>query len=158
MAATKAIEYAPQCGDLTVESVVFHSNNFMVNFNYPQSAPAYKQICKFLINCPLAEAFIKTPKVLYQNFLREFWCTTITYNPNPPADDSEALPIKEYKIQFIVMNGKKPLTLDYKTFVETTGLDYNQGTYVSHPSREAVKAELAKIASEEVLVNRTPML
>ncbi|GJS95877.1 hypothetical protein Tco_0802845 [Tanacetum coccineum] len=83
MAATKAIEYAPQCGDLTVESVVFHSNNFM------------------------------------------FWCTTIAYDPNPPADDSEALPLKEYKIQFIVMNGKKPLTLDYKTFVETTGLDYN---------------------------------
>ncbi|GJW54401.1 hypothetical protein Tco_0098486 [Tanacetum coccineum] len=43
------------------------------------------------------------------------------------------------------MNGKKPLTLDYKTFIKATGLDYNKGTYVSHPSPEAVKAELEKL-------------
>ncbi|GJR36605.1 retrovirus-related pol polyprotein from transposon TNT 1-94 [Tanacetum coccineum] len=30
----------------------------------------------------------------------------------------------------LVMNGKKPLILDYKTFVESTGLDYAKGTYV----------------------------
>ncbi|GJX14389.1 hypothetical protein Tco_0206147, partial [Tanacetum coccineum] len=97
MAANKAIEYAPQCSDLTVESIGFHSNNFVRNFNYPQSAPAYKEICKFLMNCPLAKAFTKTPSVLYQNFLREFWCTAISYDPNPPADDFEEHPLKEYK-------------------------------------------------------------
>ncbi|GJX90725.1 hypothetical protein Tco_0344051, partial [Tanacetum coccineum] len=43
------------------------------------------------------------------------------------------------------MNGKKPLTLDFKTFTESTGLDYAKDTYVSHPSIEEVKAELAKI-------------
>ncbi|GJY22140.1 hypothetical protein Tco_0394706 [Tanacetum coccineum] len=158
MAANQAIEYAPQCGDLTIESVVFHSKNFVGNFNYPQSALAYKQICKFLMNCPLAEAFTKTPSVLYQNFLRKFWCTDIAYDPSPPEDDSEEHPLKEYKIKFRVINGKKPLTLDFKTFVEATGLDYNQGTYVSHSSPEDVKAELARIATDEVLINRTPVL
>nr|GEW36762.1 retrovirus-related Pol polyprotein from transposon TNT 1-94 [Tanacetum cinerariifolium] len=37
-------------------------------------------------------------------------------------------------------------------------LGYNQGAYVSHPSPEAVKDELAKFATNEVLVNRTPVL
>ncbi|GKD12496.1 hypothetical protein Tco_1196903 [Tanacetum coccineum] len=53
--------------------------------------------------------------------------------------------------QVSVMNGKKPLTLDFKTFTESIGLDYNEDTYVSHPSPEVVKAELAKIATNEVL-------
>ncbi|GJV30144.1 retrovirus-related pol polyprotein from transposon TNT 1-94 [Tanacetum coccineum] len=60
--------------------------------------------------------------------LRKFWCTTIAYD------------------------------LDFKTFVEATGLDYNQGTYVSHSSPEDVKAELARIATDDVLINRTPVL
>ncbi|GKD50315.1 hypothetical protein Tco_1279291 [Tanacetum coccineum] len=93
MAANQALEYSPQCGDLIVESVVFHSNNFVGNFNYPQCAPTYKQICKFLMNCPLAEAFTKTPSVLYQNFLKEFWCTAIAYDPNLHVDDFEEHPL-----------------------------------------------------------------
>ncbi|GJT57230.1 reverse transcriptase domain-containing protein [Tanacetum coccineum] len=79
------------------------------------------------------------------NLLREFWCTAVATHPNPPADDFKVLHLKEYQIKFSVMNGKKPLTLDYKTFVESTGLDYAKGTYVSHPSLNAIKAELAKI-------------
>ncbi|GJZ82248.1 hypothetical protein Tco_0647421 [Tanacetum coccineum] len=158
MAANQEIEYAPQCGNLTIEFVVFHSNNFVGNFNYPQSAPTYKQIYKFLMNCPLAGAFTKTPSVLYQNFFREFWCTTIAYDPNLLSNNFEARPLKEYKIKFTVMNGNNPLTLDFKTFVETTSLDYNQGTYVSHPSLEAVKAELTKIATNEGLINKTRVL
>ncbi|GKC99561.1 hypothetical protein Tco_1169836 [Tanacetum coccineum] len=130
MAATKAIKYAPQCGDLTIEFVVFHKNNFVGNFKYPQSASAYKLICKFLMNCPLAEAFTKTPKVLYPNFLKEFWCTAIAYEPNPLADNFEARPLKEYKIK----------------------------TYVSHPSPEDVKAELTKINYNPILLDRTPVL
>ncbi|GJY86953.1 hypothetical protein Tco_0500979 [Tanacetum coccineum] len=50
-----------------------------------------------------------------------------------------------------VMNSKKPLTLDFKTFTKCTGLDYNRGTYVSHPSPEAEKAGPAKIITNEVL-------
>ncbi|GKB76464.1 hypothetical protein Tco_0943359 [Tanacetum coccineum] len=59
--------------------------------SYPQTAPAYYDIYKYLMNCPLVEAFTKTPSVVYQNFIREFWCTAIAYNPNPPIDDSEVL-------------------------------------------------------------------
>ncbi|GJZ04003.1 hypothetical protein Tco_0537278 [Tanacetum coccineum] len=73
----------------------------------------------------------------------EVWCTAIAYDLNPYADNSKVHALKEYKIKFTVMNGKKPLTLDFKTFCEATGLDYNKGTYVSHPSPEAVKAKLA---------------
>ncbi|GJR78264.1 hypothetical protein Tco_0149049 [Tanacetum coccineum] len=107
------------------------------------------------MNYPLVEAFTKTPSVLYQNFLKEFWCTTVVEDPNPLEDDSEVRPLKEFVIKFIVMNGKKPLTLDYKTFCESTGLDYNKGNYVAHPFLEAVKAELAKIAINEALGTRS---
>ncbi|GJT44746.1 hypothetical protein Tco_0953461 [Tanacetum coccineum] len=57
---------------------------------------------------------------------------------HPPIDSSEARPPKEFIIKFSVMNGKKPLTLDYKTFCESTRLDYNKGNYVAHLSLEAV--------------------
>nr|GEU52309.1 reverse transcriptase domain-containing protein [Tanacetum cinerariifolium] len=56
------------------------------------------------------------------------------------------------------MNGKKPLILDYKTFVESTRLDYSKGTYVSHPYPKAVKAELAKNVENPILLDRTPVL
>ncbi|GJR27213.1 hypothetical protein Tco_1103445 [Tanacetum coccineum] len=78
-----------------------------------------------------------------------------TTTHQPPTDNSMACPLKEFKIKFSMMNGKKPLTLDYKTFVKPTGLDYNKGTYVSHPSLEAIKAELAKITIDANLLNRT---
>nr|GEX85298.1 reverse transcriptase domain-containing protein [Tanacetum cinerariifolium] len=44
MAANQAIEYAPQCCDLTIESLVFHNNHVVINFSYPQSALSYKEI------------------------------------------------------------------------------------------------------------------
>ncbi|GJZ87531.1 retrovirus-related pol polyprotein from transposon TNT 1-94 [Tanacetum coccineum] len=154
------LKQAPKglCGDLTVESLVFHNNNVVGNFSYPQSTPAYKEICKFLMNCPLAEAFTRTSSVVYQNFLKEFWCTTIVYDLNPPTNDFEVRPLKEFKFQFSVMNGKKLLTIDFKTFTESTGINYYDGTYVSHPSPEAVKAELAKIIINLVLLDMTPVL
>ncbi|GJR27593.1 retrovirus-related pol polyprotein from transposon TNT 1-94 [Tanacetum coccineum] len=107
---------------------------------------------------PTKKAFIKCPSVLYQNFLREFRCTTISYDPNPPADETQSRPLKEYLIKFSVMNGKKPLTLDFKTFTTSTGLDYNNGEYVAHPSPEAVKAELAKIITNPSYLDKTPVL
>ncbi|GKB50970.1 retrovirus-related pol polyprotein from transposon TNT 1-94, partial [Tanacetum coccineum] len=85
-------------------------------------------------------------------------CTAIAYDPNPLINDSEARPLKEYLIKFLVMNGKKPLIFDYKTFIESTRLDYAKGTYVSHPSPEAVKAELAKIVENRILLDRTHVL
>ncbi|GKD24083.1 hypothetical protein Tco_1225786 [Tanacetum coccineum] len=103
-------------------------------------------------------AFTKTPSVVYHNFLREFLCTAIAYDPNPPADIFEVRPLKEFLIKFLVMNGKKPLILDYKTFVESAGLDYATDTYVSHPSPKAVKAKLAKIIENPILLDRTPVL
>ncbi|GKB42023.1 hypothetical protein Tco_0886965 [Tanacetum coccineum] len=156
MASNKAIEHAPQCGDLTVESLTFHNNNVVGVFSYLETAPAYHEICKYLMNCPLAEAFTKTPSMVYQNFLREFWCTTIAYDPNPPTNYSKVHPLKEYKIKFSVMNGKNPLTLDFETFTESTRLDYTKDAYVSHPSTEEVKAELAKIVDDLILLDRTP--
>ncbi|GJR08044.1 hypothetical protein Tco_0790696 [Tanacetum coccineum] len=145
MAANQAIECAHQCGELTVKSLTFRNNNVVGVFRYPKTAPAYHEICKYLMNYPLAEDFTKIPLVAYQNLPREFWCTAIATYPNLPTDDSEVLPLKEYKIKFSMMNDIKPLALNYKTFIESTRLDYAKGTYVSHPSPKAVKAELAKI-------------
>ncbi|GJY92635.1 retrovirus-related pol polyprotein from transposon TNT 1-94 [Tanacetum coccineum] len=82
----------------------------------------------------------------------EFWCTIVVEDPNPPEDDSEVRPLKEFIIKFTLMKGKNPLNLDYKTFCESTRLDYNKGNYVAHPSPEVVKAELAKITINEALV------
>ncbi|GJV42188.1 hypothetical protein Tco_1420628 [Tanacetum coccineum] len=75
------------------------------------------------------------------------------------TDDNVADPFtKPVPFNKRVMNGTKPLTLDYKTFVESTGLDYAKGIYVSHPSLEAVKAELAKIIENPIILDRTPVL
>nr|GEZ64001.1 hypothetical protein [Tanacetum cinerariifolium] len=90
----------------------------------------------------------KTSSALEEFILLKFWCTAIAYDPSPPEDDFKERPLKEYKIKFRVMNKKKPLTLDFKTIFKATGLDYNQGFYVSHPSPDAVKAELASIATD----------
>nr|GEY80379.1 copia protein [Tanacetum cinerariifolium] len=57
-----------------------------------------------------------------------------------------------------VMNGKKPLILDFKTFVTSTGLDYNNGEYVAHPSPKAVKAELAKIVKNPSYLDMNSIL
>ncbi|GKC19347.1 hypothetical protein Tco_1021497 [Tanacetum coccineum] len=72
-------------------------------------------------------------------------CTTIAYDPNPPSDETQSCLLKEYLIKFSVMNGKMPFTLDFKTFTTSTGLDYNNAEYVTHPFPEVVKAKLAKI-------------
>ncbi|GJT99685.1 putative ribonuclease H-like domain-containing protein [Tanacetum coccineum] len=85
-------------------------------------------------------------------------CPAIAYDLSPPVDDSVARPLEEYLIKLSVMNGKKPLNLDYKTFVQSTSLDYSPGTYVSHPSPKAVKAELAKIVTNSSYLDKTPIL
>ncbi|GJY42322.1 hypothetical protein Tco_0429592 [Tanacetum coccineum] len=149
MASNQAIKYAPQCGDLAVESLVFQTNNVVGNFNYPPTILAYKTIYKLLMNCPLRTAFMKCPSALYQNFFREFWCTAIAYDPNLSTDENKPRLLKEFLIKFTVMNGKKPLTLDFNTFTTSIGLDYSNGAYVAYPSIKVVKAELAKIVLGE---------
>ncbi|GJV58835.1 hypothetical protein Tco_0080471 [Tanacetum coccineum] len=43
MTANHAIEYAPQCLDLTVESLVFQSNNFVVSHSPPDEGTRKSQ-------------------------------------------------------------------------------------------------------------------
>ncbi|GJV59731.1 hypothetical protein Tco_1465831 [Tanacetum coccineum] len=133
MASNQAIKYA-----FSVESLTFHNKNIVGVFSYPETAPSYHVICKYLMNCPLAEAFTKTPSVVYQNLLGEFWCTAIATHLNSPTDNSKVCPLKEYTIKFSVMNDKRPLILDFKTFIKSTGFNYAKDAYVSHPSHEVL--------------------
>ncbi|GJT41152.1 hypothetical protein Tco_0941017 [Tanacetum coccineum] len=115
-------------------------------------------IMKFLLNCPLIKAFTICPSVVYHNFLREFRSTAVAYNPFPLTDETEQCPLREFLFFFLVLNGQRPLTLDFNTFCSSTGLDYNNGKYVAHPIPEAVKKELGKIAINPSYLNKTPVL
>nr|GEU71949.1 hypothetical protein [Tanacetum cinerariifolium] len=132
MAEQQTIKYAPQWKNMTVDNVIFQTNNMVGNFTYPPNVPTYKPIMKFLRNCPLYNAFTNYPTVVYQNFLREFWSTLITCDPFPSTDEPETVdpekrPIKEFLIKFLVLNGQQHSTLDIQTFCSSTGLDYNNG-------------------------------
>ncbi|GJS52895.1 hypothetical protein Tco_0626257 [Tanacetum coccineum] len=65
----------------------------------------------------------------YQNFLEEFWSIDVAFDPFPSTDEPERLPLREF-LKFSVLNGQRPLTLDFKTFYSSTGLDYNNAKYV----------------------------
>ncbi|GJT07931.1 hypothetical protein Tco_0842393 [Tanacetum coccineum] len=128
MAEQQTIKYAPQWTNMTVDNVIFQTNNVVV---------------------------------VYQNFLREFWSTAVAFDPFPSTDEPEKCPLKEFLIKFLVLNGQRHLTLDFPTFSSSTGLNYNNDKYVDHPTPEAVKKELGKIAinprqnpSPENLVSR----
>ncbi|GJU68411.1 hypothetical protein Tco_1254670 [Tanacetum coccineum] len=147
MAEQQTIKYAPQWNYITVDNVTFKTNNVVGNFNYPPNVPAYKPIMKYFLNYPLRKAFTKCPSVVYQNFLREFWSTALAYDPSPSTDETEQCPLGEFLIKFSVLNGQRPLTLDFNIFGSLTGLDYNNGTYVAYPTPEAVKKDWAKLPS-----------
>ncbi|GJZ52767.1 hypothetical protein Tco_0607652 [Tanacetum coccineum] len=138
MAEQQTIKYAPQWNNMTVDNVTFQTNNVVCNFNYPPNMPAYKPIMNFLLNRPLNKAFTNYPLVVYQNFLREFWSTAVAYDPFPSTDETEQRPLREFLINFSVLNGQRPLTLDFNTFCSSTGLDYNNCKYVASPTPEAV--------------------
>ncbi|GKB94579.1 hypothetical protein Tco_0980716 [Tanacetum coccineum] len=123
---------------MTMDDVVFQTNNVVGNFNYPPTVPAYKPIMKFLLNCPLQKAFTNCPLVVYQNIPREFWSTVVAFDPFPSTDKPERRLLREFPIKFSVLNGQRPLTLDFKTFCSLTVLDYNNGKYVEHPTPETV--------------------
>nr|GFB33251.1 hypothetical protein [Tanacetum cinerariifolium] len=63
MASNQAIKFTSQCGDLTVKSLMFYSNNVVGNFSYLKSTLAYHDICKYLINYLLAEALTEKLKL-----------------------------------------------------------------------------------------------
>ncbi|GJU27675.1 hypothetical protein Tco_1166296 [Tanacetum coccineum] len=88
----------------------------------------------------------------------EFWSTVVAYDPFPSTDETEQCPLREFLIKFLVLNGQRPLTLDFNTFCSSTGLDYNNGKYVSHPTPEAIKKELGKIAINPSYLDKTPVL
>ncbi|GJU26240.1 retrovirus-related pol polyprotein from transposon TNT 1-94 [Tanacetum coccineum] len=57
-----------------------------------------------------------------------------------------------------VLNGQRPLTLNFNTFCSSTDLDYNNGKYMAHPTPEAVKKELGKITINPSYMDKTPVL
>ncbi|GJV53696.1 hypothetical protein Tco_1449437 [Tanacetum coccineum] len=158
MAEQQTTNYAPQWNNVTVDNVTFQTNNVVGNFNYPPNVPAYKPIMKFLLNCLLRKDFINCPSVVYQNFLREFCSTAVAYDPSLSTDETEQRPLREFLIKFLVLNAQRPLTLDFNTFCSSTGLDYNNGKYVAHPTPEAVKKELGKITINSSYLDKTPVL
>nr|GEY38415.1 retrovirus-related Pol polyprotein from transposon TNT 1-94 [Tanacetum cinerariifolium] len=82
----------------------------------------------------------------------------ISFDPFPSTDEPEKPPLKEFLIKFLVSNGQRPLTLDLKNFYSSTGLNYNNGKYVDHPTPEVVKKELGKIAINPSYLNKTLVL
>nr|GEX66155.1 hypothetical protein [Tanacetum cinerariifolium] len=119
---------------MNIDNMIFQTNNVVGNFNYPPNVPAYKPIMKFLRNHPLYNAFSNCPSVVYQNFLREFWSTAIAFDPFSSTDESDKFLLKEFLIKFLVLNEQIPLTLDFNTFCSSTGLHYNNGKSVDHPT------------------------
>nr|GEV61332.1 copia protein [Tanacetum cinerariifolium] len=93
--------------------------------------------------------------VLYQNYLKEVWSTAVAYDPFPSTDKTKQRPLKEFLIKFPVLNGQRHFTLDFNTFCSSTGLDYNNGKYVAHPTPEAVKKELSKIVINLSYLDKT---
>nr|GEY77989.1 retrovirus-related Pol polyprotein from transposon TNT 1-94 [Tanacetum cinerariifolium] len=96
--------------------------------------------------------------VVYQNFLKEFWSTVVAFDPFSSTDEPEKCPLKEFLIKFSVSNRQRPLTLDFQTFCSSTGLDYNNGKYVEHPTPKVVKKELGKIAINPSYLDKTLVL
>ncbi|GJU50279.1 hypothetical protein Tco_1219834, partial [Tanacetum coccineum] len=84
--------------------------------------------------------------------------TVVAFDPFPSTDEPEKRPLKEFLIKFSVSNGQRHLTLDFKTFCSPSGLDYNNGKYVDHPTPEVVKKELGKIAINPSYLDKTPVL
>ncbi|GJT47014.1 hypothetical protein Tco_0955729 [Tanacetum coccineum] len=101
MAEQQTIKYAPQWTNMTMDNVIFQTNNVVGNFNYPLNVPSYKLIMKFLLNCPLKNTFTNCPSVVYQNFLREFWSTAVAYDPFPSTDETEQRPLREFLIKAV---------------------------------------------------------
>nr|GEV30287.1 retrovirus-related Pol polyprotein from transposon TNT 1-94 [Tanacetum cinerariifolium] len=80
----------------------------------------------------------------------------VAFDPFPSTDEHEKRPLKEFLIKFSVLNGQRPLTLDFNTFCSSTFLNYNNGNYVDYPTPETVKKELGKIAINPSSLEKNP--
>nr|GEV96947.1 nodulin MtN21 /EamA-like transporter family protein [Tanacetum cinerariifolium] len=109
MVEQQTIKYAPQWNNMTVDNVMFQTNNV-----------------------------VELPYGVLEH--------DVSYDHFPSTDESEKCPLKEFLIKFLVLNGQRPLTLNFNTFCLSTGLNYNNGNYVDHPTPEIMKKELGKIA------------
>nr|GEW74406.1 hypothetical protein [Tanacetum cinerariifolium] len=72
------------------------------------------------------------------------WENMTVDNVTFQTNNTEQRPLREFLIKFSILNGQRPLTLDFNTFCSSTVLDYNNGKYVAHPTPEIVKKELGK--------------
>ena len=154
-AQPSTIKYAKQWGEQTIDHVSFSPNNLVGNFAYPKEIPAYKPIVKYLYKCPLKRAFVASPETQYTNLLKEFWCTTHVTHPNPKTISSKSM--RDSLIHFTSHNGTKSLTLDFATFVDTTGLDYNKEGYTALPDNSVVKEGLRKLEDNPSSLDQAPV-
>ncbi|GJY54445.1 hypothetical protein Tco_0446109 [Tanacetum coccineum] len=84
--------------------------------------------------------------------------TAVAFDPFPSTDETETRPLREFLIKFLVLNRPRPLTLDFNTFCSSTGLDYNNGKYVAHPTPEVVRKDLGEIAINPSYLDKTLVL
>ncbi|GKB22403.1 retrovirus-related pol polyprotein from transposon TNT 1-94 [Tanacetum coccineum] len=75
----------------------------------------------------------------------ELWCIFVVDLPKPPSHEQEPRLVKESIIKFTVKTGNTPLSFNFKTFVQTTRLYYNNGQYEALPLMEVMKADLLKL-------------
>nr|GEX30351.1 uncharacterized mitochondrial protein AtMg00810-like [Tanacetum cinerariifolium] len=97
-----------------------------------------------------------TVKYLVGNW--EFWSIAVAFDLFPSTNEPEKRLLKEFLIKFSLLNKQRPLTLDFQIFCSSTGLDYNNGKYVEHPTPEVVKKELGKITIYSSYLEKTPVL
>nr|GEW28082.1 retrovirus-related Pol polyprotein from transposon TNT 1-94 [Tanacetum cinerariifolium] len=79
------------------------------------------------------------------NFLGESWSTVVAFDPFPSTNEPKKRPLKEFLIKFLILNGQRPLTLNFNTFCSSTVLDYNNGKYVDHPTPEVLSEQVNSI-------------
>nr|GEW79702.1 retrovirus-related Pol polyprotein from transposon TNT 1-94 [Tanacetum cinerariifolium] len=90
------------------------------------------------VGCCASILWMKSQLSDYDIHYKMFWSTAVAFDPFPSTDEPEKCPLMEFLIKFSVLNGQRPLTLDFKTCCSSTGLDYNNGKYVEHPTPEVL--------------------
>nr|GEX88228.1 hypothetical protein [Tanacetum cinerariifolium] len=104
--------------------------------------------------------FVGVPRnsMVYQHFLKEFWSTVVTFDPLSSTDEPEKCLLKKFLIKFLILNGQRPLTLEFNTFCSSTSLNFNNGKYVDHPTPKVAKKELGKISINPSYLDKTPAM
>nr|GEV49017.1 retrovirus-related Pol polyprotein from transposon TNT 1-94 [Tanacetum cinerariifolium] len=151
----QAPKVCPMCM-ISVQSKGITSYSCEKNPRVPKSAKKQQSVAMSLAEAEYVVA--AGCCAIYQNFLMEFWSTIVSYDPFPFTDEIEQCQLREFLIKFLVLDGQRPLTLDFNTFCSSTGLDHNNDKYVAYPTPEAVKKELGKIAINSSYLDKTLVL